>query len=205
MVIGGYTKNDDSSKSFSSLLLGVYEKGKLIYTGKAGTGFNDKQQLEMLKQFKHYIIKTPPFAELPDINKPSRFRLNPPHATAVWMKPELVCEVSFTEMTTDGIMRNPSFVDMRIDKNAEDVIKEKPINTNEIISEKESKSKEILKTGRTKDRKTFFLSPADNTQVREIKGHEIRFNNLNKIYWPKEKITKRDMLNYYSDGCKIYL
>ncbi len=46
MVIGGYTKNDDSSKSFSSLLLGVFEKGKLIYTGKVGTGFNDKQQKE---------------------------------------------------------------------------------------------------------------------------------------------------------------
>src|SRR5664280_1548811 len=103
MVIGGYTKNDDSSKSFSSLLLGVFEKGKLIYTGKVGTGFNDKQQIEMLKQFKPHITKSAPFTELPDINKPSRFRPNPPHATAIWMKPEMVCEVSFTEMTTDGI------------------------------------------------------------------------------------------------------
>jgi bifunctional non-homologous end joining protein LigD len=169
MVIGGYTINEDSSKSFSSLLLGVYEKGKLIYTGKVGTGFSDKQQKEMLKQFKPYIIKTPSFSKLPDINKPSRFQHNPPHATAVWMKPELVCEVSFTEMTTDGIMRHPSFEAIRTDKNAEDVIREK----------------------------ATFLNPADDTQVRDIKGHEIKFNNLNKIYWPKEKITKRDMLNYY--------
>lgn len=102
MVLGGYTKNDDSSKSFSSLLLGVYENGELIYTGKVGTGFNDKQQIEMLQQFEPYIIKTSPFKELPDINKPSRFQRNPPHATAVWLKPELVCEVSFTEMTTGG-------------------------------------------------------------------------------------------------------
>jgi len=196
MVIGGYTKNDDSSKSFSSLLLGVYEKGKLIYTGKAGTGFNDKQQIKMLKQFKPYIIKTPPFAKLPDINKPSRFQHNPPHATAVWMKPELVCEVSFTEMTTDGIMRHPSFEAMRIDKKAKDVTKEKAINTNEIILQKEKKLKKILKPVGTKDRKTF-LNPADDMQVREINGHEIKFNNLNKIYWPKDKITKRDMLNYY--------
>jgi bifunctional non-homologous end joining protein LigD len=108
----------------------------------------------------------------------------------------MVCEVSFTEMTTDGIMRHPSFEAMRIDKKAKEVIKEKTINTNEIITHEEIKSKEILKPVGMKDRKTF-LTPNDETQVREINGHEIKFNNLNKIYWPKEKITKRDMLNYY--------
>jgi bifunctional non-homologous end joining protein LigD len=196
MIIGGYTKNDDSSKLFSSLLLGVFEKGKLIYTGKAGTGFKDKRQKEMLKQFKPFITNSPPFTELPDINKPSRFRPNPPHAVAVWMKPELVCEVSFTEMTTDGIMRHPSFEAMRIDKNAKDVTREKAIDTSEITSKKKAKSETILKPTGKNDRKTF-LNPTDETQVREINGHEIKFNNLNKIYWPKEKITKRDMLNYY--------
>ena len=196
MVIGGYTKNDNSAKSFSSLLLGVYEKEQLIYTGKVGTGFNDQQQIDMLKQFKPYIIKTSPFSELPDINKPSRFQHNPPHATAVWMKPTLVCEVSFTEMTTDGIMRHPSFEAMRIDKKATDITKEKAMNTNEIVSPKQKTSKEILKPVATKDRKTF-LNPTNETQVRAINGHEIKFNNLNKVYWPKEKITKRDMLNYY--------
>jgi bifunctional non-homologous end joining protein LigD len=194
MVIGGYTKNNDSSKSFSSLLLGVFEKGKLIYTGKVGTGFNDKQQKEMLKQFKPFIIKSSAFTELPDINKPSRFRPNPPHAIAIWMKPELVCEVSFTEMTSDGIMRHPSFDAMRIDKKAKDVIKDNPVPVVEITSKQKSPS--ILKPIGKKDRKTF-LNPTDETQVREINGHELKFNNLNKIYWPKEKITKRDMLNYY--------
>lgn len=196
MIIGGYTKNDDSSKSFSSLLLGVYEKDKLTYTGKVGTGFNDKQQIELLKQFKPYIIKTAPFADLPDINKPSRFQHNPPHATAIWMKPELVCEVSFTEMTTDGIMRHPSFEAMRIDKKATDVIKEKAMDTKEITSNKKATTRTILKPADKKDRKTF-LNPTDVTQVRTINGHEIKFNNLSKVYWPKEKITKRDMLNYY--------
>ncbi|CAM4135202.1 DNA ligase D [Flavobacterium sinopsychrotolerans] len=196
MVIGGYSKNEDSSKSFSSLLLGVYENGELIYTGKAGTGFNDKQQIEMLKQFKPYIIKTPPFKELPDINKPSRFQRNPPQATAIWMKPELVCEVSFTEMTTDGIMRHPSFQAMRIDKKAKDVIREEAVDTNEIIMEEKAELKKIVKPVGSKGRKTF-LNPTDETQLREINGHEIKFTNLNKIYWPDEKITKRDLLNYY--------
>lgn len=194
MVIGGYTKNEGSSKLFSSLLLGLYEKGKLIYTGKAGTGFKDKQQTEMLKQFKPYIIETPPFEEQPDINKPSRFQHNPPNATAVWMKPELVCEVSFSEMTTDGVMRHPSFIAMRSDKKALEVIKEKALDSGEIELQKDIKSK--VKPAGKKDRKTF-LNPTDKTQVREINGHDIKFTNLNKIYWPDEKITKGDMLNYY--------
>ncbi len=196
MVIGGYTINDNTSKSFSSLLVGVFEQGKLIYTGKVGTGFNDKQQKELLKQFNPHIIQTAPFAEIPDINKPSRFQHNPPHAKAVWMKPVFVCEVSFTELTTDGIMRHPSFEGMRTDKKATEVIKEKAMKTNEIIPQKKPKSKAILTPGGKKDRKTF-LNPADETQEREINGHLIKFTNLSKIYWPKEKITKRDMLNYY--------
>ena len=204
MVIGGYTKNEDSSKAFSSLLLGVYENGKLIYTGKVGTGFNNKQQTEMLKQFKPYIIKTPPFTEIPEINKPSRFRHDPPHAAAVWMKPELVCEVSYTEMTTDGIMRHPSFEAMRIDKQAKDVTKEKAVKLNDIILKKEKKPEAILKIAGKRDRKTF-LNPSDETQVRKVCGHEIKFNNLNKFYWPKEKITKRDMLNYYYQAAPYIL
>ena len=196
MAIGGYTKNKDSSKSFSSLLLGVFEKGKLIYTGKVGTGFSDKQQIEMLTQFEPYIIESSPFEKIPDINKPSRFQHNSPKATAVWMKPELVCEVSFTEMTTDGVMRHPSFEAMRMDKNAEEIAREKAVNTIKIISPKKQKSPNILKPAGAKVRKTF-LNPGDETQVREINGHEIKFTNLNKIYWPAEKISKRDMLNYY--------
>ncbi len=196
MVIGGYTINDTTSKLFSSLLLGVYEKGKLIYTGKVGTGFKDKQQKEMLKQFKPYVTKLSPFIELPDINKPSRFRPNPPHAKAIFMKPELVCEVSFTEMTADGIMRHPSFEAMRTDKNAKEVSKELPSNTEEMTSKKKTKSSSILKPTKKGERKSL-LNPTENTQVRKINRHEIKFNNLNKIYWPKEKITKCDMLNYY--------
>lgn len=197
MVIGGFTNNDDSSKAFSSLLLGVFEKGHLIYTGKVGTGFNDKTQMEMMKQFKSFITKKNPFTELPDINKPSRFRPNPPHATATFLKPELVCEVSYTEMTTDGIMRHPSFEGIRIDKKAKDVKQETEKPTKKTLKQTESllQKKIIMPTGK-KERKTF-LNPTDETQVRSINGHELKFSNLSKIYWPKEKITKRDMLNYY--------
>ena len=133
VVIGGFTRNDDSPKAFSSLLVGVFERGKLLYTGKIGTGFSDKLQKEMMSRFKPLITGQSPFTTLPDVNKPSRFRPDPPHATATWLKPQLVCEVSYAEVTQDGVMRHPSFEGMREDKAAKDVHAEKAKPTEEVV------------------------------------------------------------------------
>ncbi|WP_027378093.1 DNA ligase D [Kaistella palustris] len=192
VVIGGYTKNEGTSKLFSSLLLGVYEGKKLVHTGKVGTGFNAKDQKEMMELFAPLVTKKPPFSEEPDVNKPSRFRPDPPHATVTWLKPELLCEVSFTELTSDGIMRHPSFQGMRTDKNAKKVVLEKEVPVEDVLAADEQPVKSRTKAGR----KTL-LNPKDKTQVRKVNGHELKFTNLDKIFWPGEKITKRDFINYY--------
>ncbi|MCQ9634143.1 DNA ligase D [Chryseobacterium sp. WG23] len=193
VVIGGFTKNEGSSKLFSSILVGVYEGKKLVYTGKVGTGFNDRMQKEMMEQFKELITDKSPFSNEPDVNKPSRFRPNPPHANATWLKPKLICEVSFTEMTTDGVMRHPSFDGMREDKNPKNIVLEKEVSTANIVS---SSDDDIISPQGQAKRKTL-LNPNDKTQVKKIKGTELKFTNLDKLFWPKDKITKRDLINYY--------
>lgn len=203
MVIGGYTVNDDSPKKFSSLLVGVFDGKELVYTGKVGTGFNDATQKTILLKLKPLLTKKPPFNEIPDINKPSRFRPNPPNATAYWVKPKIVCEVSFTEMTTDGVMRHPSFEGLRIDKNAEQVVKETAKATKKIVEKKKSSKTEIVTKPGASMRKTL-LNPHDETQVRKVNGHDLKFSNLSKLYWPDEKISKRDMINYYYQVAPLY-
>jgi bifunctional non-homologous end joining protein LigD len=204
VVIGGFTNNDDSSKVFSSLLVGVFEEGRLQYTGKIGTGFSDKTQREMMKQFKPLITKSCPFVSAPDVNKPSRFRPDPPHAKATWLKPELVCEVTFTEMTKDGVMRHPSFESMRIDKSPKDVVAEHALPVKEIAKETKLHEKRVLTSSKTPDRKTL-LNPTEETQVKKVHGREIKFTNLSKVYWPDVKVTKRDMLNYYYQMAPVIL
>ncbi|KAA9038764.1 DNA ligase D [Ginsengibacter hankyongi] len=219
VIIGGYTHNEDSSKLFSSLLVGVFDNGKLQYTGKIGTGFSDKLQKEMMKQFKPLIIKESPFTFIPDVNKPSRFRPNPSKATATWLQPKLICEVSYAEMTTDGVMRHPSFEGMREDKSAIEVVREKEKHTEDVVNlpkqslhkkrtEKLTMKKKsqktvdksltgrLIKTSEKTERKTL-LNPTEKSQTKNINGHSITFNNLNKIYFPKKKVTKRDVINYY--------
>ncbi|MEJ7642972.1 MAG: DNA ligase D [Chryseolinea sp.] len=199
VVIAGFTKNENTSKPFSALLVGVYDGENLIYTGKIGTGFKDKLQREMLESFKPLITDQCPFDSAPDYNKPSRFNPRPPKADATWLKPKLVCEVAYAEITSDGIMRHSSFQGMRIDKDAKTVTQEIAVPTSEAVSDNEATSNKVIpkvvaKTSR--DRKTF-LNPTDETQVREIDGHTMKFTNLSKFYWPEDKVTKRDMLNYY--------
>jgi bifunctional non-homologous end joining protein LigD len=197
VVIAGYTRNEGSPKLFSALLLGAYQDGKLHYVGKVGTGFNSKQQKEMVELFKPLTIKKSPFDKIPDYNKPSRFRPVPPDALATWLDPTLVCEINFSEITEEGVFRHPSFIAMREDKSAKDVVKETEAPTKEIIDKKAiHKASSIIKAPEKSERKSL-LNPTEKTQVKKINNHDLKFTNLSKIFWPQENIVKRDMLNYY--------
>ncbi len=197
VVIGGFTKNEGTAKQFSSLLLGIYQDGVLQYAGKVGTGFNDKMQKEMMAQFKPLITDKSPFEGAVDVNKPSRFRPNPPKAKATWLKPQLVGEITYAEVTSDGVFRHPSFQGMREDKKAKDVVRESEANTNQIVKEVEKEEKHQLISAPKNTGKKTLLNPTEETQVKKICGHDLKFTHLSKIYWPEDKVTKRDMFNYY--------
>ncbi|MFN2438646.1 MAG: DNA ligase D [Chitinophagaceae bacterium] len=216
-IIGGYTRNEGSTKQFSALLLGLLENGEFNHIGVVGTGFTDKLQTTILKKLAPLIIKQCPFSTVPEYNKPSRFRPNPPKAEVTWVKPDVVCEISYREMTKDGAIRHPSFRGLREDKNANEVVREKPVSLPDVISKGVQKEPEIkneeenllvqkklISSPGKKERKTL-LNPKDEMQVRAINGHDLKFTNLSKIYWPKEKVTKRDMLNYYYQAAPYML
>jgi bifunctional non-homologous end joining protein LigD len=196
VVIGGYTKNENTSKKFSALLVGVYENGELMPTSPVGTGFTVKMQEEIIEKLKPLRTSRCPFAIVPEYNKPSRFRPNPPKADVTWVKPELVAEITFRTVAPDGSFRHPSFKGLREDKRAKDVRWEIPEHTADIAGENPLVKKKLIGSKNKKERKTL-LNPTDETQVRSVGGHELKFTNLGKIFWPKEKISKRDMINYY--------
>jgi bifunctional non-homologous end joining protein LigD len=196
-VIAGFTRNESTSKKFSALLMGVYEKGKLVFIGPVGTGFTNKLQEELLEKMKPLATSVCPFDEVPDYNKPSRFRPDPPKASVTWLKPELVAEVTYRAVGNDGGMRHPSFKGLRDDKKAKQVVRENPIETRAVVEEIESDVARKIVTPTDKNARKTLLNPKDETQVREVNEHELKFTNLSKIYWPESGVTKRDMLNYY--------
>jgi bifunctional non-homologous end joining protein LigD len=199
VVIGGFTRNEGTNKPFSALAIGVYKDGALRYIGKVGTGFSDKLQKEMMAKFKPLITDVCPFDAEPDVDEPSRFRPKRLGAKPTWLKPELVCEINFAELTSDGKVRQASFKGMRTDKEADDVVLETPKSTDDTIAavEKQADKTQHPPVVPPKPVRRSLLNPKDETQERPVNGHTIRFTHLSKIYWPEDGITKRDMLNYY--------
>lgn len=189
-VIGGFTKNEGSSKLFSALLIGIFNNGNFNYVASVGTGFDKKTQELLLQKMLKLQIPDCPFTRVPDYNKPSRFRPNPPKAEVVWLKPALIAEISYREKTEDGSLRHPSFKGLRADKKPKDVVWENDFSGTDDPSVLKKESA-VLSAAKT------LLNPTEESQTKKLNGHVIRFNNLSKVYWPNAGVTKRDMLNYY--------
>jgi bifunctional non-homologous end joining protein LigD len=219
VVIAGYTRNEDSGKFFSALALGVYDDGGVLqYIGKVGTGFNEAMQKDLLKRFKPLETKDCPFEIVPDVDEPSRFRPRRLGAKPTWLLPELVCEVEFAEISRDGKLRQASFKGLREDKDPADVVLEFAAGTESVVEEyakeietdpkdKEVSAKGVAKQGKSKGTRIKglkykmadkpLLEGKNEITEKSIDGHLIKFTNLNKLYWPEDGISKRDMFNYY--------
>ncbi|MET0340966.1 MAG: non-homologous end-joining DNA ligase [Polyangiales bacterium] len=119
-VIGGFTPPAGARTHFGALLIGVREGTKLRYAGKVGTGFSGRTLASLHAKLTPLQRDTAPFA-------------NPPRGAPVkgarWVEPVLVAEIAFTEFTKDGHLRHPSFVGLREDKAAKDVVRETPEKT----------------------------------------------------------------------------
>ena len=214
VVIGGFTKGRNSRQYFGALILGVYENNELVYIGHTGSGFNQKSLVDMYKKLEPLITDKCPFRKKPKTNMP-----------AIWVKPELVAEVKFQEWTNENILRIPIFLGLREDKKARDVKREQSANikspNDEVKKKRGAAKKEIESSPRSSAKKApggtrgsirvknlsegNLLNDEPKEQVLTIDSQELKFTNLDKLYWKKEKISKGDTLNYYHRIAPILL
>jgi bifunctional non-homologous end joining protein LigD len=108
-VIVGYTAPQGSRRYLGALLLGAYQRGKLHYVGKVGTGFDAKTLADLHKQLKPLIRSSTTLVE------PARER------RVTYVRPRLVAQISYQEWTADRRLRQPVYLGLRDDKRAEDV------------------------------------------------------------------------------------
>jgi bifunctional non-homologous end joining protein LigD len=107
-VIGGYTPPQGSRTEFGALLVGLYDRGKLRFTGKVGTGYTQETLSDLGAKLKRSRTDTSPFDPAPRI------------AGAVWVKPRFVAQLAYAEWTADGKLRQPAFLGLRTDKKPEE-------------------------------------------------------------------------------------
>lgn len=186
-VVGGFTAPEGSRKHFGALLLGLYNKdGDLIYVGRSGGGFDDRMLARTHENLKLLVTKKNPFRETPDEVR-----------RAAWVKPQLVCEVRFSEWTPDRKLRAPIFEGFRNDVDPEQCLIEDSLPS---------------PSGRGRPEGTGDGAPADPrpalraTLARRERDSSSRvaFTNLDKVFWPEDGYTKGDLIDYY-DKISPYL
>src|SRR5437868_7831645 len=212
-VVGGYTEPRNSREHIGAILLGYFDKDRLIYVGHTGGGFSRQSLQDMHRRLKPFERKTSPFVETPKTNE-----------KAHWVDPKVVVEVKFSEWAADCRLRQPIFLGVRDDKNPEEVGIEKPsvqrksggrIARNEtrpsIAARAQTKSPRSPTSASKRTRKTTTTYDKDSlvAQLGEIEerrgdgtldfggGKSLKVSNLDKVFFPKEKYTKGDVMRYY--------
>ncbi|PWK45471.1 DNA ligase D [Pseudomonas sp. OV226] len=170
-VVVGYTDPKGSRHAFGALLLGLHDRdsAQLRYAGKVGTGFNETTLKRIFEQLKPWQTKKPSV-----VNPPSGFEAKGVH----WLKPTLLAEVAFAEMTKEGSVRHAVFHGLREDKPAKGITEERP---------------HVVKTP---EKKTAGAQPAPS-QAGLVKG-EVRITHPDRVIDATTGTTKVQLAEYYA-------
>jgi bifunctional non-homologous end joining protein LigD len=188
-VICGFTAPRGSRKKFGSLVLGVYENNELVYIGLTGGGFDDRALLDIYGLLEPLVQPHSPFRQKIKTDMPVK-----------WVKPVLVCEVTFAEWTDERIMRQPIFLGLREDKEPKQVVRELFQEEVDSVVPPESRAEEVEAeapgTGGGGKSKNMILV---------IDGKRLELSNLDKVFWPDEGYTKGDVIAYYRKVARTIL
>ncbi|EZP26478.1 DNA ligase D [Pseudomonas sp. RIT288] len=184
-VVVGYTDPKGARSAFGALLLGLHDRdsGELRYAGKVGTGFNETTLKSILAQLKPLQVK-----KAAVVNPPSGFDAKGVH----WLKPSLLAEVAFAEMTKDGSVRHAVFHGLRNDKPAKSITEEraKPVKT----SAKATPSKKAAPSKKTAASKKAEAAPS---QLGLASG-KVRITHPDRVIDAVSGTTKMQLAEYYA-------
>lgn len=167
-TIVGYTPSKASDRQIGALLVAAVEGGKLRFAGKVGTGFTTQLRAELMRRLSRDAVDVPPVADAPRLRD------------ATWVRPRLVAQIQFTEVTADGKLRHPSFQGLREDKAPLETVLERP---EDAPSSAASPSR----------------SPAPAPTSRRAHGHAPpKLTRPDKVLYPRDGLTKRDLYDYYA-------
>ena len=194
-VVGGWTEPRQTRQYFGALLLGVHD-GKdghapLTYVGHTGTGFDQAELARVSKLLKTRETQHSPFRERIKTNEPAH-----------WVRPDLVAQVRFTEWTDDNKLRHPVYLGLRDDKKAAEVVKEAPAaRVSGRLPAKKRAAKGTPPDASVQpvvDQLRALEDARRDGTVELPDGLRLGVTNLAKIFWPKLKLTKGDLLRYYA-------
>jgi bifunctional non-homologous end joining protein LigD len=190
----GYTPPKGSRTGFGALHLGDLVNGKMVYAGRAGSGFNDRQMKELYAALEPTRRDKPaagaPIVDGKPIAKASEWtKVVPDLKGTTWVEPRMVVEVRFKEWTRDGVLRHPIFLRVRDDKDVDEVVRQS------------AEDSLVLKKGKQAARKVaapeVTREPAPAPVADRPPAQMPKLSNLTKLYWSEDGYTKGDLVEYY--------
>ncbi|MHC0447562.1 DNA ligase D [Flavobacterium sp. 3-218] len=183
-IIIGITEPKNSRKYFGAILLGQYDGKKLQYIGKCGTGFTENTLKDLHAKLKPLFIDASPL----DAKIPIRDKIQ-------WVKPKVVCQVKFSEWTQDQHLRHPVYLGIRVDKKAEEVL----------LSFKNETTAKLNQEEMTVTKENKAPIKTENDFDLKVGKTVLHLTNQNKVYFPKDKITKGEIVQYYDEVAELIL
>jgi len=195
-AVVGFTDPKGARSGFGALQLADIVKGRLVYAGRVGTGFNEKMLHEWHERLLEDVRDEPPCygpVTSPDDDPPPSSVI-PEVKKTTWVEPRYVVEVRYTEWTHEGVLRHPAFLRWRDDKRVDQV--ERQFESAKRNDRPEAGGQRPEESPPSHESR---VTSYDDESVRspEPKKREIALSNLNKIFWKDEKYTKGDLIEYY--------
>ena len=193
-VVVGFTEPNGARPGFGALQLADYVDGALVYAGRAGTGFNDGLLRELRAMLDPLVRRDPPChgPALKPGAEPLPSDAIPETKTTRWTEPVHVVEVRFREWTPDGVLRHPAFLRVRTDKRPHDCERQGWVSAGASPPQTAVPNDDVTAT-----------AAIATSSAREVPAppkppqKTINISNPNKIFWPAEKYTKGDLIDYY--------
>jgi bifunctional non-homologous end joining protein LigD len=189
-VVCGWTAPGGTRMHFGSLILGAHDNNGLRYAGEVGTGFKGAELERVMKMLTRLETPTCPFNPKP--------KLLSAKGTPHWVRPELVAQVRYTEITDDGRLRHPAYLGLRDDKKASEVStpktqdpSPKPAPVNEAIPT-------ALEIATIVEQLNAFEKARKNGRLKLPDGDFLEVTNLHKMFWPAVAKTKGDLIRHYA-------
>ena len=201
-VVCGWTDPGGTRMHFGSLILGARGRSGLEYVGEVGTGFKGSELDRLMAMLKRIESPASPFNPPPKLLTAK----GKPH----WVKPLLVAQVRYTEITDDGRLRHPAYLGLRDDKLPTEVTRvtgtekpRNPENRRNIRNSRNSRNSRNIRNLTATDIESLldqlnFLEKArKNGRLKLPDGDDLEVTNLHKIFWPAIKKTKGDLIRHY--------
>jgi len=197
-VVGGYSLSTVLPKAIGALVVGYFDRGRLIYAGRIGTGYTRAVAADLWKRLHPLETEKASFDQIP--REEARRR------DIKWVEPKMVIESEFRGWTADALVRQAAFKGVREDKPPQEVFREMPASgASDADASKRAAAASTAVATRTQARGSGKPGSKTKTKVRSSTGSssgeeqksEVRFTHPDRVYWLDVGVTKQALADYY--------